>query len=135
MMDMRNRSVGNALPPLSLHGTHDEDYTWLLEVTTVGIVVTDSEGHIRLVNTEAARLFGYAREELLGQPVETLIPERYREAHVRHRAAYRHMPRARAMGAGLQLYGVRHDGSEFPMEIGLTPLHTDQGFLVATTII
>lgn len=134
-MDMPSRPQSDGLPPLSLHGAHHEDYTWLLDVTTVGIVVTDSNGHIRLVNTEAARLFGYTREELVGQTVETLIPERYRESHVRHRSAYRLMPRARAMGAGLQLYGVRRDGSEFPMEIGLTPLHTDQGSLVATTII
>lgn len=134
-MNPADRSPSCPIGSARLPGTDHADYAWLLDVTTVGIVVVDGEGRIRLLNAEAARLFGYPSAALVGQPVECLIPERFRSAHEQHRLRYRDKPRPRAMGAGLQLYGMRHDGSEFPMEIGLTPLNTADGFLVATTII
>ncbi len=135
-MDMRSLgNSGTSADPTRLYGLDCENYRWLLDVTTVAIVVTDSDGRIRLVNAEATRLFGHHNDALIGRHVEMLIPERYRADHARHREAYKRAPRARAMGAGVQLYGVRADGSEFPMEIGLTPLNTEHGFLVATTII
>lgn len=119
----------------TLRGRAHEGFRWLMDVTSIGIVIANERGDIVLLNKEAGRLFGYVPQALIGKPVETLIPQRFRDAHVGHRSHYRDAPRARAMGAGLQLYGVRSDGSEFPVEIGLTPLQTEQGFLVATTIV
>ncbi|HRP96112.1 MAG TPA: PAS domain S-box protein [Rhodocyclaceae bacterium] len=119
----------------TLRGRSYEGFRWLMDVTSIGIVIANERGDIVLLNKEAGRLFGYVPQELIGKSVETLIPQRFRDAHVGHRIHYRDAPRARVMGAGLQLFGVRSDGSEFPVEIGLTPLQTEQGFLVATTII
>lgn len=119
----------------TLRGRSNEGFRWLMDVTSVGIVIANERGQIILLNKEAGRLFGYVPQDLLGKSVEMLIPQRFRGAHVTHRVEYHEAPRARVMGAGMQLYGVRNDGSEFPVEIGLTPLQTDQGFLVATTII
>ncbi len=108
---------------------------WLMEVSTVGIVITDEEGTIRLVNKEAGRLFGYSASELIGQTVELLIPERLRTGHVAHRHAYMQAPKSRAICTGVTLYGRRRDGSEFPLEAGLSPLPTEHGLMVATTVI
>lgn len=119
----------------SRHGRESENFGWLMDVTSVGVVVANEAGNITLLNKEAARLFGYEPGELLGKPIETLVPQRFRSTHVHHRAAYRGAPHPRVMGMGLQLYGVRRDGSEFPVEIGLTPLQTEHGKQVATTII
>lgn len=135
-MDMRSgEGADTNRDHVQLYGLDCEDYRWLLDVTTIAIVVTDGDGRIRLLNAEATRLFGHRADALIGRHVEMLIPERFRVDHARHREAYKSAPRPRAMGAGVQLYGVRADGSEFPMEIGLTPLNTRHGFLVATTII
>ena len=79
-------------------------------------------------------MFGYAREEMIGQPVGLLIPERYRRVHARHRGSYFTEPRVRAMGSGLELYGMRRDHSEFPIEISLSPLATEDGILVSSAI-
>lgn len=106
----------------------------LLESAPDGIVIVDGEGRIALLNTQAERLFGYRREELLGQPVETLMPERSRGAHVVHQAGYLAEPRTRPMGAGLSLLGRRKDGSEFPLEISLSPMQTEEGLLVISVI-
>ncbi len=119
----------------TLRGAPHESFRWLMDMTSVGIVVVDEAGRIILLNKEAARLFGYEPHALLGEAVETLIPPRFHQAHVHHRASYGATPHPRVMGLGLQLYGMRRDGSEFPVEIGLTPLHTERGLLVATTII
>lgn len=141
-MDARNTSDPDtpaAIPTLDSSVAFDGDwrtYNWLMDVTTVGIVVTEADsGRIRLVNGEAARLFGYDRDQLLGQSVEVLMPERLHEKHVRHRHGYAATPRPRAMGTGVTLFGRRRDGSEFPLEIGLTPLATARGLIVVTTII
>ena len=91
-------------------------------------------GQIALVNSQLERLFGYPREELLGQSVDLLVPERYRGHHERRRTGFFSQPRARAMGAGLELYGQRRDGSEFPVEISLSPLETEEGLFVSGAI-
>ena len=99
----------------------------LLESTPDAIVIVNPAGNIVLANSQAERMFGYAGGELPGQPVEILLPGRYRAAHVGHRSGYFSQPRVRTMGAGLELYGRRKDGTEFPVEISLSPLQVEQG--------
>jgi PAS domain S-box-containing protein len=96
--------------------------------------VTDRAGTIVLTNARTEELFGYRREELLGQPVEILIPERFRAGHVAHRAAFAASPRVRPMGAGVELFGRTKAGAEIPVEISLSPLQTEHGPLVTAVI-
>lgn len=100
-----------------------------------GLLVVDEAGVIVLVNREVERLFGYPREELLGRPVEILVPERLRHPHPGYRAHFFTAPQARSMGAGRELFGLRKDGSEVPVEIGLTPVQTDDGLFVISAIV
>jgi PAS domain S-box-containing protein len=91
------------------------------------VVIVDATGQIQIVNRQTEVLFGYPRAELLGQPVEVLLPERFRGRHLGHRAGYQSDPHTRAMGSSLELFGLRRDGSEFPVEISLSPMTTDDG--------
>jgi len=106
----------------------------LLESMPDGIVMANPSGLIVLANSQAERLFGYMRDELRGQPIEILLPARLRSTHVAHRSNYFSQPRVRSMGAGLELNGVRKDGSEFAVEISLSPIVTDEGTLVMSAI-
>ena len=106
----------------------------LLDSVPDAIVMVNHTGRVVLVNSQTDLLFGYKRGELFGQPVEILLPERYRYAHIGHRTGFFTEPRTRAMGAGLELYGRRKDGSEFPVEISLSPLQTEDGVLVSSAI-
>ncbi|MBX3624014.1 MAG: PAS domain S-box protein [Rhizobacter sp.] len=106
----------------------------LLESTPDGIVMANPTGHIVIANGQAESLFGYGPGELRGKPVDILLPERYRRSHVVHRSNYFLQPRKRAMGSGLDLAGVRKDGTEFPIEISLSPLRTEETSFVMSAI-
>jgi PAS domain S-box-containing protein len=107
--------------------TSEARFRDLLESAPDAVLVTDALGTIQLVNAQAELLFGYRREDLIGQKIEMLVPERYRGRHIGHRGGYVGQARTRPMGAGLELYGLRKDGSEFPVSIGLSPTRTDGG--------
>jgi len=106
----------------------------LLEAAPDAIMQVDAEGRIVLLNRVTEDMFGYTRDELLGQPVEVLIPQELHSRHAEHRAQYRHRPLTRTMGSGLALEGIRKDGSRFPVEISLSPSATEEGFRVTAII-
>jgi diguanylate cyclase (GGDEF)-like protein/PAS domain S-box-containing protein len=112
-----------------------ERFRIAVECAPNAMVMVDRQGRIALVNSQAVKMFGYNREELTGQPVEVLIPERFRGGHPGHRMEFSSSPRARPMGEGRDLYAVRKDGSEFPVEIGLNPIETDDELLVMSAIV
>ena len=109
-------------------------YRGLLETVPDAIVMVNNMGRIILVNGQAEALFGYKREQLIGKPVELLLPERYQIGHSSHRQNYFAGPKTRTMGAGLELYALRADGTEFPVEISLSPLDTDEGTFAMSAI-
>lgn len=106
----------------------------LLETAPDAMIVVEKSGTILIVNSQTEKIFGYERKELIGQKIEILLPERYRAGHFAHRDAYFDTPRVRPMGAGLDLFGRHKNGSEFPVEISLSPLKTSEGLLVTSAI-
>ena len=113
----------------------EEKFRVAVEASPIGLVLVNEKGNIVLVNAQTEKLFGYGREEILDQPVEVLVPERFRGAHPGHRAGFLAAPQARAMGAGRELFARRKDGTEFPVEIGINPIETGQGMLVLGAIV
>lgn len=113
----------------------DRRFQLVVEAAPNAMVMIDGEGLIVMVNAQTERVFGYPRAELLGRPIEMLVPERFHLQHPGLRAAFFKNPLARPMGAGRDLYGRRQNGSEFPIEIGLNPIDTDEGTMVLSAII
>jgi two-component system, LuxR family, sensor kinase FixL len=113
----------------------EQRFRLVVEAAPSAMVMVDPTGTIVMVNAQAERVFGYSRTELLGQPVEILVPPRYRAHHPGLREVFQRAPQARPMGAGRELYALRKDGSEFPVEIGLNPIETAEGKMVLSAIV
>jgi PAS domain S-box-containing protein len=135
VLDLTERKATLALvDQLQRDRAADAKFRALLESAPDAMVIVDAEGAIVLTNGQVETQFGYTAAELTGQPIEILIPERFRAAHPGHRNAYFGSPGIRPMGARLELYGRRKNGSEFPIEVSLSPLQTEDGLLVSSTI-
>jgi PAS domain S-box-containing protein len=113
----------------------EEKFRLAVESAPSGMIMVDADGTIVLVNAEAERMFGYGRQELVGRSIDMLVPTRYRDAHPHERASFMATPRSRRMGAGRELFALRKDGSEFPIEIGLNPIHTPEGLFVLSSVV
>ena len=115
--------------------TSEERFRRVVEAMANAIIMVGADGIIEMVNAQAEKIFGYPRADLLGKPIEVLLPERYRPNHPGLREAFFATPEARLMGAGRDLNALRRDGREFPVEIGLSPIETEDGAKVLASII
>jgi len=114
---------------------HDGIARMAFDLSPSGMLAVDGQGVVVAVNAEAERLFGWSRDELIGRSIETLVPERFRGVHPGHRVAFLRDPQRRAMGAGRELYALRRDGTEFPIEIGLNPVRTERDLFVLASVV
>src|SRR5947209_15656868 len=131
-MHVRNRTKPRKKPWQTLFAR--TEFQTLIETVPDALLMIDERGQIVLVNQQVEVLFGYTRQELLGQELEYLLPERFHTLHLHHRRSYVQNPKTRSMGLGLELYGRRKDGSEFPVDISLSPLHTQAGLFIICSI-
>jgi PAS domain S-box-containing protein len=128
------RAIGTCTDITELQAA-EENFHLAVEGAPNGMVIIDRNGNIVLANSQIEKMFGYTKAELLGQPVEMLVPRRIRAQHRSHREGFFADPKARTMGIGRELYGLRKDGSEFPLEIGLNPLQTGEKSLILASVI
>lgn len=126
--------VSAAIRDITERRKAEEKFRGLLESAPDAIVIVDEQGVIQLVNVQTEKMFNYDRGEMIGKPVELLLPDRYSQAHKGHRKSFFHSPKVRSMGEGRELYGKKKDGQEFPVEISLSPLETEEGVLVSAAI-
>jgi PAS domain S-box-containing protein len=131
----RGTFVLSSIVDISARRRAEERFRAAVESSPSGMVMVDRAGVIVLVNREIELLFGYSREELIGRTIDILVPQRLRERHPEQRASFFAAPRARAMGGGRELFGVRKDGVEVPVEIGLNPIETEEGLFVLSSIV
>ena len=127
--------VLSAIVDISARKQLEERFRLVVESAPNAMVMIDQKGAIEMVNAQAERVFGYERNEMLGRPVEMLVPKRFRSNHPGLRRSFFGHPQSRPMGAGRDLYALRRDGSEFPVEIGLNPIETDEGTMVLSAIV
>lgn len=113
----------------------EERFRRVVEFSPIAKIMIDQRGRIEMVNMQAERLFGYERSEMLGQPIEILLPDRFRSMHPQLRQSFFTETKSRPMGEGRDLFARRKDGSEFPVEIGLNPIETDEGPMVLSAIV
>ena len=126
--------VLSAITDITERKLADERFRMVVEACPSGMIMTDADGKIVLVNAEAERLFGYAREELYGKSIDILVPTAERFGHARHRADFLARPEARRMGVGRDLYGMRKNGTQIPVEIGLNPIQSTDGLMILSAI-
>jgi PAS domain S-box-containing protein len=127
--------VLSAIVDISSRKRLEERFRQVVESAPNAMVMINVHGMIEMVNTQAERVFGFGRAEMLGQSIEMLVPERFRRHHPSLRGSFFNNPESRPMGAGRDLFGLKKDGSEFPIEIGLNPIETDEGTMVLSAIV
>jgi protein-histidine pros-kinase len=132
-MSVDTKSPGSFLR-LGERGQNNVVYEKLLDAAPDAVIVVEESGRIVFANIQTERLFGYHRDQLIGEELEILVPERFRASHPAHRTLFFAAPKVRPMGSGLDLFGRKSDGSEFPIEISLSPLHSEEGFLISASI-
>ena len=135
LKEAREQQTATSFMEITQRRRAEERFRLAVEAAPSGMIMADSEGRIILLNAYTEKLFGYGRDELTGQKLEMLVPERFRGKHSGLRAGYIKQPTIRRMGVGRDLFALRKDGSEFPVEIGLTPIATDQGTMVLAAIV
>jgi PAS domain S-box-containing protein len=133
--DDKLRGFAQVTHDISTRKQMAERFRLVVESAPSAMVMINRSGIIEMVNTQAERVFGYERVELLGQPVEILVPERFRRNHPKMRQSFYTDPQSRPMGEGRDLFGLRKNGSEFPVEIGLNPIETEDGPMVLSAIV